>query len=243
MLAPKIKPQGDNTYQFVTRYCADGSTQIKGIDFKYSYSPTASACSIRFTLCYAATNSLILGLMDVENCFQNVVKEVEKRVVVTTPPFFMQWFKLRYPDIKIQDDDGKYVLQINNGIQGDREIGREWYILLKRILEKFGCKQCPFELAVYFYKQDNDIILINTSTDDFLCAYSDVALFYSVRDHLKQYAGVTTQEGPELKYLNLRIVQSKYGASFDQTDHIQSTILDHWFPQGSNEKIKPVHTP
>ncbi len=99
------------------------------------------------------------------------------------------------------------------------------------MLVKFGCKQCAQELALYYFKRGSDILLINTSTDDFLCAYSDVKLFHDLGNFMTRYVDVTTQEGPILKYLNLRIVQSSYGVSFDQTEHIRDTILDFWLTQ------------
>jgi hypothetical protein len=58
------------------RHCADGSRQKKGVNFDYSYSPTAAASSVRFTLRYAAFRRFELALLDVENAFQ----------ILLTPP-------------------------------------------------------------------------------------------------------------------------------------------------------------
>ena len=155
----------------------------------------------------------------------------------------MKWYKWRYPEHKFDESaSGKYVVQILRGLQGDREIGRQWYLLLRTILVKFGCKQYPHELALYYWKRGEDILLINTSTDDFLCAFSRVEIFYELRDFVTKFVDVTTQEGPILKYLNLRIVQSQYGINFDQTEHIRDTILDPWL-KNSKERVKGFHTP
>ena len=244
VLAPNIKEKGDHLWAFVARHCANGSSQIKGIDYLYSYSPTASAFTIRLTLSFASSQGLIIGILDVVNCFQNTLVAINERLVVTTPPYWMDWFKLRYPECKLkQDPNDKYVIQICNGIQGDRAIGRRWYLMLVKILDIFGCKRCPTESALFIYRKDGDILIVNCSTDDLLCAYSNAVLFHNLRDHIKKYVEVTTNEGSVLKYLNLRIVQSKYGISFDQTEHIRSTILDEWFPNESKENVKPVHTP
>ena len=92
------------------------------------------------------------------------------------------------------------------------------------------------------FKRGEDILLINTSTDDFLCAYSRVEIFYELRDFVRKFVDVTTQEDPILKYLNLHIVQSPYGISFDQTEHIRDTILDPWL-KNSTERVNGFHTP
>ncbi len=59
----------------------------------------------------------------------------------------------------------------------------------------------------------------------------------------KQFVDITVQTGSVLKYLNIRIVQSEYGISFNQTHHIKTTIIRKWFPLSSTERIKGVDTP
>ena len=86
-------------------------------------------------------------------------------------------------------------------------------------------------------------MLVNTSTDDFLCAYSSPDIFYSLEAYLKGHFGVTKVEGSQFEYLNLRITQSSYGISFDQTDHIIDTIVSHFFPPDTTDVLKKVHTP
>jgi hypothetical protein len=64
------------------------------------------------------------------------------------------------------------------------------------------------------------------------------------QEHLSQYVIIKSQMGPELHYLNLRIIQSDLGISIDQTEHIQDTkdtIIDVWFPKGN--KINVAYTP
>ena len=243
MIACSIKEHGEQHYKFTSRHCVDGSSQLKGIDFESSYSPTASASSVRTLMCYSAIFRLILGLLDVVNCFQSTLVPSHKRILVTSPPKFIQWYKWRYPEHKLpHSPSGRYAIQILRGLQGDREIGREWYLFLRTMLVKFGCKQCAQELALYYFKRGSDILLINTSTDDFLCAYSDVKLFHDLRNFMTRYVDVTTQEGPIIKYLNLRIVQSDYGVSFDQTEHIRDSVLIKWLPQ-AGDYVKGYHTP
>ena len=47
---------------------------------------------------------------------------------------------------------------------------------------------------------------------------------------------MNSKEGPQLSYLNTRIIQYPYGISIYQTSHIQDTILAQWFPDAS-EKV------
>ena len=246
VLAPKIKDKGNDIYQFVTRMCLNGTDQLKGLDFDHSWSPTISAYAIRLTIMYAAVYRLIMGKIDVVNCFQNTLIEEKKRIIMHAPPFYMDWFRRNYPEVKVdRSPSGKYVLELLRGLQGDRSIGREWYLLLKLLLENFGFKQCHNEPALYRYwnEESAHLMIINTSTDDLLCAYSHVEIYKALCDYLKKYFDITTEEGTTFKYLNLRIIQSQHGISFDQTDHILRTIVEKFFPALRCEMLKRVHTP
>ena len=44
---------------------------------------------------------------------------------------------------------------------------------------------------------------------------------------------MTSKEGPQLSYLNLRTIQSPYVIRIYHTAHIQYTILAQWFPNSS----------
>ncbi len=245
MLAPKVKDQGDGFFQFVAWHCLDGSRQVKGTDYEHTFSPTANPATVKLILALASSWHLLLGLLNVSNCFQSVQHDrIEDRRVASCPPFFMEWFKMKYPKVPVkQSPSNHYVCQILNGMQGDCEIGRKWYLLLKKNLEEFGFNQCPFDLSLYYFCDKAHVMLLNTSTNDFLCAYSDSTIFLHLQTHMKIYVGVTSQDGLVLNYLNLQILQSSHGISVDQSKHIQSTILDPWFGSAPQQLTCPVHTP
>ena len=221
VLAPKVKSKGNDLYEFVARMCANGSKQQKGVDFDFSWSPVIGAKAFRMTLSWAAINRLTLAIMDVVNCFQSTLIPEEERIVVTLPSFYMDWFKKEYPEYKLEDSPSGYVLQAQKGLQGDKHIGRKWYLLIKKLFAKFGLFPCPQEPALYLYQKDDTYMLVNTSTDDFLCAYSHDSIFRRLETFLSDFFGLTCKTGNQLSYLNIRIYQSSAGISFDQTDHIQ----------------------
>jgi len=246
VISTKVKKKGDSLYQLVTRMCADGSKQEEGIDYEFSYSPTAGAAPIRITISIAASEDLTVAIIDVVNCFQSTLIPEDERVIISMPPLYRKWFTQKYPNVKWEHSpSGKYVLQLLNGLQGDKSIGRKWYLLLKKLLEKFGFVPCIQEQSLFIYEKDDDKMILNTSTDDFLCAYSNELIFESLCKHLEQYFDITTKTGMLLKYLNIRIIQSKHGISIDQSEHIQDHIINKYFPPAKIEDshLKKVHTP
>ena len=53
---------------------------------------------------------------------------------------------------------------------------------------------------------------------------------------------MTSKEGPELSYLNRRIIQSPRGINIDHTYNINATILKQWFPD-ANERVNSDPNP
>ena len=83
ILAPKVKSHGNNLYEFILRMCANGSKQIKGIDFDYSWLPVVGASALQMTLLWAAVDLLCLAILDIENCFQNTLVAAEDSIRFT----------------------------------------------------------------------------------------------------------------------------------------------------------------
>ena len=243
MIACRIKEKGRDLYKFEARHCVNGASMEKGTHFDFSYSPTISYPCLRLVLAWSASLGLQCSILDVENCFQNEACDPEKRIFITAPPLYIEWFKETYPDIKLPKNDGKWVLQTINGMQGRKDAGRNWYLLLKNILEDFGFSMCPAEPALFVYYEGSESLVVVTSTDDFMCTYTTEKLFSMFKEHMEKFVPVTVQTAAVMKYLSLRIIQSDLGISIDQTHHIKTSILDKWFPPGMVERLKTADTP
>jgi len=64
-----------------------------------------------------------------------------------------------------------------------RDAGRIWYLLLKKILEDFGFHMCPLEPLLFIYHKKPETISVVTPPDDFLCECSN---------NMKHFVLVTT---------------------------------------------------
>jgi hypothetical protein len=58
---------------------------------------------------------------------RNILLPQEERLIITMPPLYKKWFQSKYPSAKWEESpSGKYVLELLNGLQGDKSIGRKW---------------------------------------------------------------------------------------------------------------------
>jgi hypothetical protein len=160
---------------------------------------------------------------------------VAERVHVTLPPYYLQWFRRKYPKVQItplEEDGDKYCLQSVNAIQGTKPAGHQWNTILTKVLQYHKYKQNHIDHAVFVYHSPDgkETQMVCVSTDDFLCAFTHQHLFDDLCASLRKYFELTTKEGPKLSYLNLDIHQDSHGISIDQTAHIRDFVKD-WFPE------------
>ena len=233
VIAVGIKEVGEALFKFVARHCVDGGPMVQGVHFDFSSSPTVSYPALRTLIAIVAAYDLRMASTDATNCFQNTIIPPEQRIWISLPPRYLKWLKKTYPDVEIEDSaSNAYASQAMTGMQGKRNAGRGWCIQLKDTLViGYDMKVCPAEPALFvkFYPC-GDMLWICTSTDDFLCAFTKEYVFSDFMVFMDSLFPVTAQTGTVLKYLNLRIIQTDYGVSIDQTQHIKTKIVDKYFP-------------
>ena len=81
-------------------------------------------------LAISAKCRLSLSVHDIGNAFQGTPREDTKDsppIYITMPPYYMRWFKKRFPKVKI-DDDEQYVLQMFSNMQGTKNASRDFNI-------------------------------------------------------------------------------------------------------------------
>jgi len=220
-----------NQYDLYARTCADGSTQKENIDFQDSYSPVGSIDSIRILLNLAASAGLLISIMDISNAFQNsIIFDASERVYISLPPLYMDWFRQQWPDYILPSLNVKdLVIQCLKSIQGTKDAGQRWHKLISGCLFALGMIRCSCDHGIFIWKLPTETCYTALETDDLLFISKTRSPFLTLNTELEKLFDLTVSEGSVLKFLNLRIIQSPSGISFDQTDHIKNTILQDYF--------------
>ncbi len=218
-------------YDLYARTCADGSTQREHIDYTDSYSPVASIDSIRLLLNLAASTGLLLSILDISNAFQNsIIFDASDRVYLSLPPLYLDWFRQQWPDYQLPSLNIKdLVIQCLKSIQGTKDAGQRWYKLLAGVLLALKMIRCSCDHGIFVWHLPNETCYVAIETDDLLFLSKTRSPFLQLKLELEKLFDLTVCEGSVLKFLNLRIIQSPHGISFDQTQHIQNTILHDYF--------------
>ena len=209
------------------------------MDFSDSYSPVASIDSIQLLLNLAAASGLIISILDISNAFQNsIIFDASERVYLSLPPLYLDWFRQQWPDYNLPSLNVKdLVIQCLKSIQGTKDAGQRWYKLLAGFLLGLKMIRCSCDHGIFVWNLPTETCYIALETDDLLFVSKTRSPFLRLKAELEKIFDLAVCEGSVLKFLNLRIIQSPAGISFDQTQHIQNTLLYDYFKDIPKDSI------
>ena len=74
------------------------------------------------------------SILDASKSFQNKIFPIHERVCVNPPAYYLDWFDRYYPNVTLNLDEGTFLLQCMNVIQGTKPAGRKRNILLDAVV-------------------------------------------------------------------------------------------------------------
>ena len=113
-----IKENTEKTEIYKARYVAKGYSQVAGIDYKETFSPTANMTSVRSLMQLAAQHDLHLHQMDVKTAYLHAPIDCE--LYVQQPEGF---------EVK-SDTDEKLVCKLNKSLYGLKQSGRKCCMII-----------------------------------------------------------------------------------------------------------------
>ena len=149
----------------------------------------------------------------------------------------MAWYNSQYAHDPVSLDDGPYVLQAAQLIQGSPHAANRWQANLHTQITKTGYIRNNIDQSFYTKHNNNNelIAMLSITVDDLLLFYKTESIKCEFYDNLSAAFDVTTPDSiTKLKFISLTIYQSSSGTSIDQTLHIQSKILSTWFDHGKH---------
>jgi Reverse transcriptase (RNA-dependent DNA polymerase) len=140
-----------------SRLIAQGYSQMPGINFNETYSPTIRFTSIQFILALAAHHNLELRQINVKGAYLNGTLE--------------ETIYLRQPEGFIEKGKENFICKLNKGLYGLKQSGRVWNQTLRDELLKIGFRPGHADQTVYFHLNANGgLEIVGWYVDDGLLA-------------------------------------------------------------------------
>ncbi|MBW0511097.1 hypothetical protein O181_050812 [Austropuccinia psidii MF-1] len=114
--------------------CAQGFTQVQGVDLEKTYSPTGRLNSLRTFIAFAATTGLQFHQIDVKSVFLNA--PLSETVFLSIPQ-------------SLHQDRQKMCLHLNKAIYGLKQAPLTWHQRLREWLVKKGFTLCSLDHSIF----------------------------------------------------------------------------------------------
>ncbi len=225
----KVKRDENGTpIKYESRLCAQGYSQIPGIDYDTTYAPVVDVNTIRLLLCFAANQSLTIYQADIPTAYLNA--ELNDKVYMKQPVGFIM------PPTK----KNEMVCSLNKAIYGLKQSGRRWWSLLHKFIIEMGYTQFSVDPCLYHLKSGHD--------KSFIAIYVDDILLVSSSNKMRNNTLRLLEEKFNAKIIglatwirSLHITQSSNRVTMDQTTYID-TMLRRYGMASCNSAHTPMAT-
>ena len=197
-----------------------GYSQIKGLDYIDTFSPTTTTALIFYILHISSVYKLYRSTFDVSAAFLEGDSEVE----------LYAWL----PPCIIKSGERQRV-KINGNWYGEKQAGRVWNKKFDSIMRTMGFERCP--MMPCFYKKDDgkDRMFVLVHVDDGLLLANRKELFKIFMDEFLKHITKAVHNIEFNQYLKMSIEELSDGRVLVS----QCEYIDSHFKQA----IKKVHTP
>ncbi|KAI9180968.1 hypothetical protein LWI28_009836 [Acer negundo] len=202
----------NGTWSLVPLPCvAKGFTQLEGIDYQDTFSPTAKIISVRCLLALAASNSWSVHQLDVNNAFLH--GDLTEEIYMSPPPGLRR------------QGEGNLVCRLHKSLYELKHASRQWFAKFSEAICSAGYEQSRADYSLFTKKRDKSFTALLIYVDDILITGNDPASIVATKKFL--HSNFRIKELGNLKYfLGIEVSTSRNGIFISQRKYALEIITD-----------------
>ena len=184
----KIKYTYDRTIErYKARLVAKCYTQVQGIDYQETFSPTAKLITLRCLLIVVAARYWLIHKLDVQNTFLH--GDLYEEVYMEPPP-------------SLHRQGENVVCRLNKSLYGLKQASRNWFSTFSDTIQKAGYQQSKANYSLFTKAQGilftvvliyvDDILLAGNNLQEMECLKRSILNRFRIKDlgDLKYFLGI-----------------------------------------------------
>jgi hypothetical protein len=218
----KLKKNSDGSVsRFKARICVDGSKQKYGLDYAETFSPVASAATIRMVLAVSAHKKLGLHQYDIKLAF--VSAPLDRTIYMKSPAG--------------SGEPAGSVWALRRSLYGLKQAPRLFNAKLHKALISLGWTQATHDPCLYTLRNGDTYSLLVFVVDDLLLATNNPKHAESFQLGMEQIFDFKSMGAPEYM-IGMHIAQTKHSVTVGQQQYIRDMAVRYSHLIG-----KPANTP
>lgn len=207
VLKKKLDRDG-NVDGYKARLMARGYTQVKGTDFKETYSPVVKTKSIRILLVLAVERNWDAHQLDITAAYLNGV--LKETIYMEQPEYFVE---------KGREDD---VCLLKKSLYGPDQSGREWNVRLDEFQKPIGLVRSKADPCVYVNVKQN--FIVGVYVDDLLMIAQEVTSIEKIKKDIGETYNIKDL-GQVIYIISMRVMRQNDGTlTLDQSVYVEELL-------------------
>ena len=207
-----IKFDPDGNEKCKAGIVAKGYSQLPGIDFHETFSPTARITSIRTLMQISVQYDLVIHQMDVKTAFLNAPIDCE--LYVEQPEGFAVH----------NEKDKKLVGKLEKSLYGLKQSGRNWYSMLHSYLLEQNFSQSLADTCVYTRHDKSEMSIVIIWVDDIIVASNSMSTVNAIKKGLSHKFQMKDL-GEISCFLGIKFTRNGDVIKMDQSKFVESMLV------------------